>query len=581
MDREQSLPGGGVRRRTVLRVLTSGSVLALLAACSAPASGPSSPAQSASTGTGGPATAATSVPASTASAPATATSTASAPATSAGTTSGSLSVTLADLGTENHDVIVSALNNVVPLVYEPLLQYDPQGNIVPWLAESWQMSADGKLWTFNIRKGVKWTNGDELTADDAKFTIERYISDAAKSPWSPSSRQTVDHIELPDRYTLQIYAKDPPYVFYPDALTGTLIVSRKYFDSVGSDGFSKAPVGTGPWRLTKFSASASAELEPNRDYWGHGVVWDRLNLLQVPEESTRIAMLKRAEADISVVSNDNAVNLRDADGFQLRQTRASTIPTLFMAGYWMQSGATSDARVREAMDLAINRQEIVDSFFKGFGKPGAGNTSMTEQHWGFDPIWYSITFDPARARQLLTEAGYPGKFADPVVRIFSTVQASAGWEPDLLQVISAYWGAVGIQTQLVPMDYTAMRTAWIAKDPKIMGGVAPFMSLGGGSAAGSIPGQQNHYTSRGVNSGGNDAQLDKDFSAMIAELDANKRLALWHTVQQESFALHSVLGVCQVYDQYAVSSKIGEWTGLDYINYPSSSIMALTGIQHR
>jgi hypothetical protein len=88
-------------------------------------------------------------------------------------------------------------------------------------------------------------------------------------------------------------------------------------------------------------------------------------------------------------------------------------------------------------------------------------------------------------------------------------------------------------------------------------------------------------TSKGVNISGNDPQLDKDFFSMVAELDPNKRLALWHTVQQEAFALHSVLGVCRVYDQYAVSDKVGEWTGLDYLNTSSASVLALTGIQHR
>ena len=92
---------------------------------------------------------------------------------------------------------------------------------MPWLAESFSMSPDGKLWTFNLRKGVKWSNGDEFTSDDVKFSFERYISDASKSAWSPLHRQTVDHIETPDKYTVQVYAKDPPYVFYPDAVQGT------------------------------------------------------------------------------------------------------------------------------------------------------------------------------------------------------------------------------------------------------------------------------------------------------------------------------------------------------------------------
>lgn len=545
-------------------------VAGLLVACGQPA--PSS--------REGPA--ATAAPAN-AAAPTTAAASRTAATTSSGQTSGgTLNVAIADLGTENMDVIIPQVNNVIPLIYEPLLRYDPQGNLVPWLAESFSMSPDGKVWTFNLRKGVKWSNGDDLTSDDVKFSFQRFISDESKSPWSPLHRQTVDHIETPDPNTVMVYAKDPPYVFYPDAVQGTAIIPKKYFEQVGLDTFQKQPVGTGPWMLTGFTPGVSAELQPNAAYWGTKPVWDKLVLSQVPEESTRIAMLKRGEADIAGISNDNAVSLRDNDGFQLHQTKASTIPGLFLTGYWLQPGPTSDARVREAMDLAINRQEVVDSFFKGFGRPAAGNISLTDLHWGFDPVWYTIQYDPTKAKQLLQDAGYPGKFSDPTLRIFSVVQGTAGWEPDLMQVVSAYWEAVGIKTQLIPMDFTAFRSAWLGKDPKIMGGVAPWMGIGSGSAANSIPAQQNHMTSRGVNVSGNDPQLDKDFFAMVSELDANKRLAQWHTVQEEAFALHSVLGIARIYDQYAVNDKVGDWTGLDYQSWGASAfILGLTGVQHR
>jgi ABC-type transport system substrate-binding protein len=149
-------------------------------------------------------------------------------------------------------------------------------------------------------------------------------------------------------------------------------------------------------------------------------------------------------------------------------------------------------------------------------------------------------------------------------------------------VISGYWEAVGIQTQIVPMDFTAMRSAWIAKDPKIMGGVAPWMSIGGGSAANSIPAQQNHMTSKGVNISGNDPELDSLFFAMVAELDPNKRLEIWKTVQKRAFDLHSVLGVARVYEQYAVSDKIGEWNGRDHQAWTAPAyMMGLSGVRPR
>ncbi len=88
------------------------------------------------------------------------------------------------------------------------------------------------------------------------------------TPWSPLHPQTVDHIETPDMYTVKVYAKDPPYVFYSDAIAGTWIVPKKYFEQVGLDAFKRQPVGSGPWQLSKFTSGASAELEANEHYWG-------------------------------------------------------------------------------------------------------------------------------------------------------------------------------------------------------------------------------------------------------------------------------------------------------------------------
>src|SRR5690349_21666040 len=197
VERERSVLNSGINRRSALRLIVSGGTLAVLAACSGSPSAPptSAPATSAPAATTAPAAAPpTGAPQA---APTTATAPASNAAPAAATTppaqaaastagGGTLNVPLADLGTENLDTILAAPNlNVVPLIYEPLLQYDEKGNLIPWLAESWEMSPDGLLWTFHLRKGVKWTNGDELMADDVKFSIDRYNSDASTSAWSP------------------------------------------------------------------------------------------------------------------------------------------------------------------------------------------------------------------------------------------------------------------------------------------------------------------------------------------------------------------------------------------------------------
>lgn len=550
MERDQSFMGGGISRRAALRLVAASGAVALLAACQgvgAPAA-PTAPAA---------ATPAPAKPAAPAAAPTTA------PATKAGG-GGTLTVALSDLGNQNLDVILASTNNnVLNVIYERLMHYNEKGELIPYLAESWKMSEDGRQWTFNLRKDVKWSNGDPFTSADVAFTFQRFVTDESKSAWSPMHRQTIERVETPDPYTVRVVAKAPPYVFYEDAVAGTYEISKSHFEKVGLESFTQQPMGTGPYKLTSFSPSAKAELEINPNYWGTKPVWDKIVMLHAPEESTRIAMLKRGEADIAGVSFDNAIALR-GEGFGLRQTKASTVPSLCYAGYWMTQGPTSDQRIREAMDIAINRQELVDSFFKGFAKPGAGNFALTDLHYGFDDIWYSTKYEPERAKQLLKDAGYPGKFQNPAVKLFSGSQT--GWQPDFMQVISGYWEAVGIQTQIVPMDFTAMRTNWVAADPNMMGGVVPWIGFGSGSAGNQMPAQQNNMTSKGVNHAANDPELDKMFLDTIAELDAKKRLDMWHTVQQKAYALHSFPGITRVYDQYAVSSKVGEFAGPTHMN---------------
>ena len=336
-----------------------------------------------------------------------------------------------------------------------------------------------------------------------------------------------------------------------------------------------SPSGRAPGSSPASRPLLASSSRPDPDYWGTKPVWDKLELLQVPEEATRIAILKRGEADIVPVSNDNAIALRNA-GYGLRQTRSASAPAYYIPGYWATNSPTSDERVREAMDVAINRQELVDSFFDGFGKPTVESTGLDETHWGFDPIWYTNNYDPDKAKQLLQQAGYPDKFANPVVQVYSTTQGSFAQEPELVQLLTSYWQAVGIQTQVAPIDVDAMRSAWVALDPKMTGSVVPWI---GGTRPNNIAGQQNNMTSAGINVAAKDPDLDQEYPAMLAELDPAKRLALWQNIQERAYALHSVVGIARVYQQYAVSDRVGDWTGMDF-NIEGFEL-GLTGVQKR
>src|SRR5438477_2638307 len=180
MERDQFLPSRNLSRRTALRLLAASGAVVLSAACRGAVPAPASTAIIS---------------------PTQGTSLTSAPAAAAAKTGGTLNVALSDLGNENLDVILgSTNNNVIYLMHERLMLYNEQGQLIPWLAESWQMSEDGRQWTFKLRKGVKWSNGDDFTSADVKFSFERFVSDAAKSAWSPMHRQTDRHRTLgPDQ----------------------------------------------------------------------------------------------------------------------------------------------------------------------------------------------------------------------------------------------------------------------------------------------------------------------------------------------------------------------------------------------
>ena len=296
MERDESWLSEGISRRRALRLMASGGAMALLIACgpagAPPPAAPASPTQGTSP----------------ASAPA------SAPASTAAKTGGTLTRRACPTWAPKTwtSFWPSTNNNVLPLVYERLMLYNEKGELIPWLAESWKMSEDGRQWTFNLRKGVKWTNGDEFTSADVKFSFERYhlgrVEERLVANAPPDRR--------PDRDARRLHRAGARQGAAVRVLSRTrcrarTIINKKYFEKVGLDAFAKQPMGTGPWKLTKFTAGASAEFEANKDYWGAKPVWDNLVILQVPEESTRIAMLKRGEADIVGVSCDNAIKLRD------------------------------------------------------------------------------------------------------------------------------------------------------------------------------------------------------------------------------------------------------------------------------
>ena len=441
-------------------------------------------------------------------------------------------------------------------IYEHLIGIDTEGNFIPELADSWSVSADGLLWTYKIRKGVKFHNGDDLTAADVKFSLERIKKEGSMSPWKNEYTATIARVETPDTYTVEIYCTKVNYMFYT-SIWGCPIVPKNYIEKNGDAYFNQHPIGTAPWKFIKLTPGVSIEFEAVPNHWRITPEWAKLIVELVPEASTAIAKLKREETDIVAVNMDQAAALK-SENHELRILGRPTTPVVCMLGTWATTGPLSDVRVRKALSLAINRQEIAKTFFSGLAEPG-GVIWTAPSSWGYDRDWTTSSYfdyKPTEAKALLAEAGYPGSFANPVITIYS--HPTQSWLPDLHLIISGYWEAIGVKTKVVPIDGGQLRgMMYGAKDPSLYGAACiwnmPTMQV-------SVP-----FLFSAINSKGNwqllhDPTWDALWGSITLDPDQNAQIALFRETIESLFSKYVIPGIANLYTYYAVSDQIGDWT---------------------
>ena len=441
-------------------------------------------------------------------------------------------------------------------LYEHLIGIDTAGNFIPELAESWSVSKDGLVWTYKIRKGVKFHNGDDLTAADVKFSLERIMRTGSMSPWKPEYSATIAHIETPDNYTVEIYCTKVNYMFYT-SIWGCPIVPKKYIDEKGDAYFNAHPIGSAPWKFVRLTPGVRIEFEAVPDHWRITPAFAKLIVTLVPEPSTALAALRQGETDIVAVNLDDALKVKK-EGYELRVLGRPTSPVICMLGTWATKGPLSDLRVRKALSLAINRQEIANTFFNGLAEPG-GVIWTAPSSWGYDPAWTTSSYfkyDPAAAKALLAEAGYPGKFENPVITIYS--HPTNAWLPDLHLIMSGYWEAIGVKTKVVPIDGGQLRgMMYGAKEPSLYGAACiwnmPTMQV-------SVP-----FLLSAIHTKGNwqllhDPTFDDLWASITLEPNQDKQIALFRKTVEYMLNSYVIPGIANIYTYYAVSNIIGDWT---------------------
>jgi len=405
---------------------------------------------------------------------------------------------------------------VLYAIHDALVKPMPAGDNTPSLAESWTVSKDALTYEFVLRKGVKFHNGDPVTADDVKFSFDRYHGAGAKL-----LKERVREVQIVDAGRVRFVLKEPwPdfMTFYGTSATGAAwIVPKKYVEKVGEDAFKKAPVGAGPYRFVSFNPGVELVMEAFEGYWRKTPSVKRLVFKSMPDETTRASALKAGEVDIVYFLNGPvAQEIKRTPGLRLAAAMPPGVTFLDLPEQWDPKSPWHDRRVRLAANYGIDRQAINQAETLGFSKiTGSIIPSNFDFYWRPPPYHY----DPAKARQLLTEAGYPRGFD---AGDFWCDAATASYAEALIN----YLQAIGIRTKLRPLERAAFLKAYQEKKLKNI-----IYSLSGtfGNAATRI---EAFVASGGIYAYEGDLDIDGLFREQVGELDRKKREAILHRVQQ-------------------------------------------------
>src|SRR5919109_3419546 len=342
---------------------------------------------------------------------------------------------------------------VLYALHDALVKPMPKNIMTPSLAESFTASKDGLTYDFVIRKNARFHNGDPVTAEDVKFTFERYKGASAKI-----LKDHVKEIQTPAPNRVRFVLKEPwPdfMAFYGTSATGAAwIVPKKYVEKVGDDGFKKAPIGAGPYRFVSFQPGIELVLEAFDGYWRKTPSVKRLVLRSIPDESTRAAALKRGEVDVVYFLNGPiAEDVRRTPGLTLTAMRTNGVLWLMFPEQWTPGSPWADRRVRLAASMAIDRQAVNEAESLGFSGP-TGN--IVPRHQEFALAIEPHPYDPKRAKALLAEAGYPNGFDAGDLTPFPPYTGMG-------EAIVNYLAAVGIKLRMRTMERAALLTAWREK----------------------------------------------------------------------------------------------------------------------
>ena len=439
------------------------------------------------------------------------------------------------------------------------------------------MSEDGLSWTFHLRAGQTFHNGDPLTAHDVKFSLERQMSPKSLAAAAGSMRRSIKSIDVVDDLTVRVNTNGPQ-LGLPAALSRAVapegsIMPKKYFETVGEEEFRKKPIGSGPWKFLRSVPGDRIEFEAvSHAHWRGRPRFKTLHILQIPEESTRVAMVRTGEAAIASISPETVLGA-GRGGLEVLTVPGTMQAVFQFYGTWRPSvkdDPITKPRVRQALSLAIDRQQVIEHVMAGkaqMPRPFAtfGFTdSLSVDRW---KKWSeeAYRYDPALAKKILAEEGYPNGFE---LKFANVALPGTQYMISIGTAIADMWTKIGIKVSMKHYEWGAFPPMQRGDQPNLTGWTSMFRTAGRPDAPWRYDtafGQDS--TERMLGDKDNCQETCKKFvdiyKAVINERDPAKRTALNDSMVQLIAEQWIVVPIIEGMGYYAINTKkVGEFAAI-------------------
>lgn len=415
---------------------------------------------------------------------------------------------------------------VVKMLYNTLLKFEDDGTVVGDLAESWSVSEDKLTWTFNLKQGVKFHNGKELTSADVKATFDRALNAEAGGLRTTEIIKMFTSVEAPDPYTVTI-TTDGPYGPMESLMCNMSlgIMDADYIEQYGLDLGTSAEGenGTGPFKVVSWERDQEIVVERFDEYFDTPAKLQTVVYTIIPEAASRVIALETGEVDVIDKPTDEDLARLEADTENFTVLRKPTISQrLFRFG--CNDPIISNTKVRQAIVYAIDRQAIIDALFTGSGYPSTA--PLAPVTFGYSDLG-EIEQDLELAKSLLAEAGYPDGFDTKIV---TTERYQNGIE--LAEIISQQLAEIGINAEIEVWEWSALSASWngITADefdqPIFIMGAGPSMRDADGGLRGLYTTSETGLNDRNYGFYSN-AEVDSLIEQGMQETDQQKRVEIY------------------------------------------------------